>query len=262
MRSKSFFGIILGVLLSVTSLGAWSASGSGYPLQKPNNDLSNKASLMRGAQLYFNYCAGCHSLKYSRYEQIGEYIGAVDEEGALLKNIVQNNLNFVSDKVVDPVLSSMPETDAVSWFGVNPPDLTLVSRTRGTSWLYTYLKSFYVDESRPFGVNNAVFQDVGMPHVLVNLQGRQKPVYQTLKVSEQGKVVEKKVLHDVKLVEPGEMDAQAYDQAITDLVNFLEYVGEPVKEKRQRLGVYVLLFLIVLTAFLYALKREFWKDVH
>lgn len=262
MRSKTYFGIFFSAILCLMSAGVWAASGHEVPLQKPNNNLSNKASLMRGAQLYFNYCVGCHSLKYSRYEQIGEYIGAVDEEGNLLKNIVQSNLNFVSDKVTDPVLSSIPKKDAESWFGVNPPDLTLVSRTRGTSWLYTYLKSFYVDESRPWGVNNAVFKDVGMPHVLVKLQGRQKPVYETVKVSEQGKVVEQKVLHDVQLVEPGEMDAETYDQAITDLVNFLEYVGEPVKEKRQRLGVYVLLFLIVLTAFLYALKREYWKDVH
>lgn len=232
------------------------ASETNYPLQTVQNNLRDKASLQRGAQLYMNYCVGCHSLQFTRYSQLGEYLKIQDEEGNVLEKLIQKSLNFVTEKTTDNIVTSMPKQNAQQWFGVAPPDLSLVSRSRGKNWVYNYLKAFYVDESRPWGVNNAVFPDVGMPHVLLPLQGKQQAKFQ--KVHDQ----EKPIIQSLVLSEPGELDKKGYDKAITDLVNFLEYIGEPVKEKRTRIGVFVLLFLIVLTVFLYALKREYWKEVH
>ncbi len=261
MNRKFSSAIALTLLfLGISSVGF--ASGGSFHLDKVKNDLRDKASLQRGAQIYMNYCLGCHSLQYTRYIQLGQYIGIVDEDGVVLDKLIQNNLNFVSSKVTDNVVNSMPSTDAEKWFGVAPPDLTLVTRARGKNWVYSYLKGFYVDDKRPWGVNNAVFPDVGMPHVLLPLQGKQEAVFKTVYAEGEGKKVASKVIDKLVLTEQGEMDESQYDQTITDLVNFLEFIGEPAKEKRTRLGVFVVLFLIVLTAFLYALKREFWKDVH
>lgn len=216
------------------------ASAEGIPLEKVHNNLKDPASLQRGAQLYMNYCQGCHSLQYTRYSQLRDYLGIklkdeqdrfdTPESIALSNKLIKDNFNFVSDKVTDPILSSMPKKDAEKWFGVAPPDLSLVTRVRGPDWVYTYLKSFYKDDSRPWGVNNKVFPNVGMPHVLLPLET--------------------------------ELTPKQYDKAVTDIVNFLEYIGEPIKLKRQNMGVFVLLFLSILTIFLYLLKREYWKDVH
>lgn len=247
--------------LGITS-AASAAGGAAYHIDKVQNNLGDKASLQRGAQLYMNYCHSCHSLQYTRYHQVGAYIGAVDREGNVYDKLIQSNLNFVSDKVTDQVVNAIDPNDAAKWFGVAPPDLTLVARSRGKDWVYSYLKAFYVDETRPWGVNNAVFPDVGMPHVLLPLQGKQVAVYKTSMAGSGDQQVETKVIDRLEITQPGEMDEAQYDQAITDLVNFLEYVGEPAKEKRTRIGVFVILFLIILTAFLYALKREYWKEVH
>lgn len=241
-------GIGLGLLMAMPLY----ANEETVPLQPAHNDLKDVASLQRGAQLYMNYCQGCHSLQYVRYSQLREYLGIKlkDEEDkfdtpesiALSNKLIKDNFNFVSDKVSDPIMSAMPKKEAEKWFGVAPPDLSLVTRVRGTNWVYTYLKSFYTDESRPWGVNNTLFPSVGMPHVLLPLEGAK---------NKQG-VVETR----------GELTPAQYDKAVRDLVNFLEYVGEPVKLKRQNMGVFVLLFLSILTLFLYLLKREYWKDVH
>lgn len=258
IKPFAFLFLMFGFAASV-----FAAGDSGFALSKAHNNLKDKASLQRGAQLYMNYCMGCHSLEYSRYIQLGEYLGIKDEEGQVNEKLIQNNLNFVTNKVTDKMTNSMPKEDAEKWFGVAPPDLTLVTRTRGKDWLYSYLKAFYVDESRPWGVNNAVFPDVGMPHILLPLQGKQNATMKTVYLKDdQGNQVEMQVIDKLELTQKGELDEKGYDQALTDLVNFLEYIGEPVKEKRMRIGVFVLLFLIILSAFLYALKREFWKDVH
>ncbi len=253
---------LLTIGLLFASMGSWAAGGPAVPLEHVNNNLRDKASLQRGAQIYMNKCQACHSLQYTRYNQVGEYIGALDEEGNVLEDIIQANLNFVTDKVTDKIHNSMPAEDGAKWFGVNPPDLTLVTRTRGKHWVYSYLKAFYVDESRPWGVNNTVFPDVGMPHVLLDMQGYQEPILKTVMVQDGDKQIEKQEVTGLKLVKAGQLNAEQYDRAMTDLVNFLEYVGEPAKEKRTRMGVFVILFLVILTSFLYALKREFWKDVH
>ncbi len=253
----------LGVFFAVSLIGAVFASEGGVHLEKVKNDLCDKASLQRGASLYMNYCAGCHSLQYVRYKDMAKDIGIVDKKGNVLEKLVNDNLNFISDKPNDPILVATPKALSAVWFGVSPPDLSLVSRSRGKDWLYTYLKSFYEDPKRPWGVNNVVFPDVGMPHILLALQGTQVPVYKTVKLTDdQGNTVEKQVVSHLELKKPGTLTPEAYDKAMTDLVNFLDYVGEPHKLERKRLGVWVLLFLVIFTFFAYLLKREYWKDVH
>jgi ubiquinol-cytochrome c reductase cytochrome c1 subunit len=239
------------------------ASENGAHLDKAPTQLCDKASLQRGAKLYMNFCSGCHSLQYVRFKDMAKDIGIVDKEGNILEALVNKNLNFISDNINDAITTALPKKEGEAWFGVAPPDLSLVARSRGTNWLYTYLRSFYEDPKRPWGVNNAVFPDVGMPHVLQGLQGTQVPVYKkTTLTDDQGNKVEKEVVDHFTLKTPGSLSPKEYDQAITDLVNFLDYVGEPHKLEREKLGVWVLLFLVVFTLFAYLLKREYWKDVH
>ena len=227
------------------------ATGGGGHLDKANIDLTSKHSLQKGAKLFVNYCLSCHAAAYQRYNRMASDLGLTEQQ-------VIDNLMFASEKIGEPMTVAMSRQDGKNWFGAPPPDLTLVSRSRGPDWLYTYLRTFYLDESRPFGVNNLVFPSVGMPHVLWELQGWQKPVYKT--VEHEGK--ERQVIDHLELVEPGTMTPAEYDKAITDLVNFMTYMGEPVKLERQALGIKVLLFLLVLLVITYLLKKEYWKDVH
>jgi ubiquinol-cytochrome c reductase cytochrome c1 subunit len=222
------------------------ASG-GTALMKSDNDLSNTESLQNGAKLFFNYCAGCHSLKFMRYNRMGKDLNITDE-------MLQENLMFTTDKIGSSIDIAMNSADAEAWFGTAVPDLSVVSRSRGVDWLYSYLMGFYTDndESRPWGVNNKYFKDVGMPHVLENLQGEQKA-----EKGEHGAVS----LHPVN-EEDFNAKADAYKVVVRDIVNFLEYVGEPAKLLRQKIGMYVLAFLIFLMLPLaYLLKKEYWKDI-
>ena len=227
------------------------ASGGAVHLEESNIDLADKESLQRGAKSFVNYCMGCHSLHYMRYNRMGEDLG-LDE--------VQVRERFIFDSETKPgnlMVSAMRPEDGEKWFGTAVPDLTLVTRWRSPDWVYSYLKGFYVDESRPYGVNNAVFPDVGMPHVLAGLQGMQKPLYGEAEgEGHQGP------LEGFEQVSAGTMSPEAYDGMVRDLTNFLTYAGEPMKLERQRLGIYVLLFLGLLFILTYALKKEFWKDVH
>lgn len=228
---------------------AVAAEGSATLLQA-GNDLGDRASLQRGAQLYMNYCSGCHALKYLRYSRIAQDLGLSEEE-------VMNNLNFTGAAVGDPVPVTLPADQAEKWFGKMPPDLTLIARVRGTDWLYTYLKSFYLDSSRPLGWNNALFPNVSMPNPLWEMQGLQHPVLG--KPETEGgdpKVV------GLELRTPGSVDAGQFDQAVRDITNFLAYAGEPAALKREKLGIWVILFLALLTFLVFLLKKEYWKDVH
>lgn len=218
------------------------ASGGNLDLMKAPVDLHDKASQMRGAKLFVNYCLGCHQLGYQRYERTFNDLGIPVELG-------KEFLIPSGDKVGALITNAMNSEDAARWFGAAPPDLTLESRLRGPDWIYTYLKTFYYDESRPFKVNNVVFPDVGMPHVLQPLQGKTKLV------EENG---HKTVVADGS----GELSDDEYEQAIVDLVNFLVYVGEPSKVEDHKLGVKVLTFLFIFLIFVYMLKREFWRDVY
>lgn len=228
------------------------AAGGGYHLDSANNDLRNKASLQRGAKMFVNYCMGCHSAEYQRYGRMGRDIGLTDDQ-------VVENLVFTDAKVGDLMKNGMSKDDAKVWFGAAPPDLTVIARSRGVDWLYTYLRTFYLDPSRPWGVNNAVFPDVGMPHVLWELQGWQVPVFVT-ETDEEGQ--EHEVLEGFDLVQEGSLSPGEFDRDVRDLVNFLAYMGEPNQLERKALGVKVLLFLLLMTVVFYLLKKEYWRDIH
>lgn len=228
---------------------ALASGGGSLPLEGADIDLADKESLRRGAKYFVAHCMGCHSLKYVRYNQMGEDLG-LDE--------VQVRQDLIFDQETKPgdlMVSAMRPKDGEKWFGTAVPDLTLVTRWRSPDWVYTYLKSFYGDESRPYGMNNAVFPDVGMPHVLANFQGLQRAVY-----AEAGE--NHGPLEGIELAQSGSVPEEEYDQMVRDLTNFLTYAGEPVKLERRRLGVYVLLFLGVLFVLAYLLKKEYWKDIH
>jgi ubiquinol-cytochrome c reductase cytochrome c1 subunit len=242
--------IVAALLLAPLTAGA--AGGHGPALQDANVDLKDKASLQRGAKYFTNYCMGCHSLKYMRYNRMAQDLGIPDDE-------LQENLIFGDAKPGDMMTNALHPADGEKWFGTEIPDLTLVTRWRSPDWVYTYLKSYYLDDSRPYGVNNLVFPDVGMPHALASLQGLQKPVY-----AGHGEHAEGGQAHvvGVELVEPGELTPAEYDDMVRDITNFLTYVGEPYKLERRSLGLYVLLFLGLLFLLAYYLKKEFWKDVH
>ncbi len=229
------------------------ASGGGHlPLYKADVDVSNKQSLQRGAKLFVNYCLSCHSAQHQRYNRMARDLGLTDQQ-------VIDNLMFASEKIGEQMTIAMDPKEAKAWFGAPPPDLTLVARSRGEDWLYTYLLTFYLDDSRPFGVNNWRFPNVGMPHVLWELQGWQKPVYKTVTDADGH---EKQEIEKLELVSEGKLTPAEYEQAARDLVAFLSYMGEPVQLERKRIGVWVLLFLAVLFVFAYLLKKEYWKDVH
>ena len=233
-----------GLLLSAVALAA-----GGGNVQQAGTDLNDKASRQRGAGLYMNYCSGCHSLKYLRYARIGEDLGLSEED-------VQANLNFNGGKIGDHVISPMTAAMGVAAFGKAPPDLSVISRVRGSDWIYTYLKSFYLDESRPVGWNNTLFPNASMPNPLWELQGLQQPVYG--KKTETGEMP----VEGFTISQAGTQDAQAFDQTARDITAFLEYAGEPAALKRESLGVWVIFFLVFLAFLAWLLKNEYWRDVH
>ncbi|MDX1823529.1 MAG: cytochrome c1 [Thiohalomonadales bacterium] len=243
--------IITALLITLIPALGFASSG-GVHLDKADVDLHNQASLQNGAKLFVNYCLSCHSAAYMRYNRMGKDLGLTDEQ-------VRQNLMFAADKVGETMTVAMPASEAKKWFGTKIPDLTVVARSRGADWLYTYLRTFYLDPSRPWGVNNATFKDVGMPHVLWELEGLKKPVYET-STDHEGN--ETKHIVNYEMVQPGKLSEAEYDNAVRDLVNFLVYMGEPAKLSRYYIGVWVLLFLALLFVVSYAMKKEFWKDVH
>ncbi len=220
------------------------AGGAELHLDKAPDRANDLAALQRGAQVFVNYCLNCHSASYMRYNRLQD-IGLTD-------NQIRDNLLFTADKVGEPMRIAMQRADAKAWFGAAPPDLTVIARARasefgsGSDWLYTYLRGFYRDESRPTGWNNTVFANVGMPHVLWELQGDQVMGAD----------------HKLALAKPGKLSPAEYDQMVADLVGYLKHMGEPMAEFRKRLGVIVLIGLAIIFVFAYALKREFWKDIH
>jgi len=229
--------LILAIITCLPMLAL--AAGPSVPLDKANNDLADKESLKRGFESYLNYCLGCHQLQYQRYNRTFADLGIDEKEGAA-------NWMPTGEKVGDHITNTMPAKEAAKWFGTAPPDLTLIARLKSPDFIYTYLRSFYVDESRPFGTNNKVFKDVGMPHVLENLQGVRT-------MDENG---------NLGVAKGGIMTEEEYDEFARDLTNFLEYVGEPNKLERKALGYKVIGFLIIFFIISYLLKKEYWRDVH
>lgn len=240
MRFPSRMAAALLLLLPVFASGA----SSDHPLERMRPDHSNLPSLQRGAALYMNYCLGCHSLQHQRHNRTAEDLGIPED-------LYMENLLFADLDMGSHITHAMPETGAREWFGVIPPDLTMATRVHGPAWVYTFLKSFYVDESRPFGANNALFENVGMPHVLAELQGVPRLVCEGERCD--GFEIEEGT---------GSMSEVEYAAAVYDLVNFLDYVAEPYKQDRQRIGIYVLLFLVILFVFTFLLGREYHKEVH
>ena len=225
--------------------------------------LSNDASLQNGAKLAVNYCMGCHSFKYSRWERVADDLGIPHQ-------MMMDNMVFSGQKIGELMSISMPSDKSKQWFGAEPPDLTLVARSRSPEWLYTYLRTFYADDTRPLGVNNKVYKDVGMPHALLDLQGlpecRPGPVVTRYGGVKRDILTGEDVLDDpcgrFEITKPGSLTSEEYDAAIFDLVNFMTYVAEPMAEQRKHIGKMVLLFLAFLLVPVVLLNREYWKGVH
>ena len=243
------------IILFVVAL-LWSfsvlATSADHPHFKADVDVTDKASLQRGARIFVNYCMGCHSAAYMRYNRIGADLG-------IEESILQSNLMFGTDKSGDTMTIAMQKEDAEKFFGTAAPDLSVIARSRGADWLFTYFMTFYRDDSRPFGVNNLAFKDVAMPHVLWELQGIQKPVF---KMVEKEDGTQREVIDHLELETPGTLDSDEYQNTVNDLVNFLVYVGEPAQIQRKKTGVVVILYLLVLLVIVYMLKQEYWKDIH
>ena len=232
------------------------ASGGDVHLDKAPVS-TDPAALQHGAKLFVNYCLNCHGASYLRYNRLKD-IGLSEE-------LIKDNLMFTTDKIGEQMKIAMTREEGKLWFGAAPPDLTLIARSRapsmsysGADWLYTYLRSFYRDPARPTGWNNTVFENVGMPHVLWELQGDQ-----VAHIEEQDDGHGGKVKHvSLSLDKPGTLSVEDYDKSVADLVSFMVWMGEPVAEKRKSIGVFVLIFLAGLFVLSYALKKNFWKDIH
>lgn len=244
---------IVGCVMALGLAGGALAAGAGFPLDKAP-DLSKKseqeyqAALQNGAKLFVNYCLNCHSAAFMRFNRLKD-IGLTDQQ-------IKDNLLFTTDKVGEVMKSAINPRQAKEWFGANPPDLTVISRSRasaagtGSDYLYTYMRTFYRDDTRPTGWNNMVFPNVGMPHALYELQGERKPI-----LDEHHKVT------GWEQVKPGKLSPEAYDAAIGDLVAYMRWMAEPAQHQRTRLGVWVLLFLGLFTFSAWRLNKAFWKDV-
>ncbi|MBU3737099.1 MAG: cytochrome c1 [Methylobacterium sp.] len=237
------------LILSLLLPGAVMAS-EGVHLDKAPINSSNQASLQRGAKVFVNYCLNCHAAASMRFNRLKD-IGLTEEQ-------IKQNLIFGGQKVGDLMTSSMNAREAKAWFGATPPDLSVVARSRGVDWLYSYLRGFYRDETRPTGWNNTVFDKVGMPHALWQLQGEQRLVV-TETVGADGVKSEQ---HALVLAKKGSLSPAEYDMLIADLVNYLDFMAEPAKAQRKQLGFFVLIFLFAFFFVALALKKEFWKDVH
>jgi ubiquinol-cytochrome c reductase cytochrome c1 subunit len=256
------------VLLGFLVKAATGGGGHGtVALQKADVHLDNKASLQRGFKYVVNYCLSCHEASYARYNRVGRDLG-ISEDQLREHLIFTSNDRGEQSKPGDLMKVAMGRYYAKEVFGTIPPDLSLLTRSRGADWVYTYLKSFYVDEKRPFGVNNLVFPDVGMPHVLWELQGwQEKRIHkdEVAAADEHGAAHGDAHGHEtvsLELVKPGALTPAEYDQVVRDITNFMTYLSEPAQKTRKFIGFWVMLFLVVLFVAAYFLKKEYWQDVH
>ncbi len=236
MKTINYMKKVL-LILSLSPLLAFASQD--IHLDKAPVDVSNHESLQRGARTFVNYCLNCHSANYMRYNRLME-IGLTEKQ-------IKDNLLLAGGKVGDTMTVAINKKDAMKWFGATPPDLSVEVRARGADWVYTYMRGFYRDNTRSTGWNNTVFDKVGMPHVLYELQGEQELNHET---------------HQLELIKPGRLSVEEYDTLIGDLTNFMAYMAEPAKQQRNQLGWFVLLFLGVLLVLAYKLKKAYWKDIH
>lgn len=251
MRFNKFVYGLLAVAMIGLSAGVQAAGGGGGLHDSVGNDVADTASLQRGVGNYVNYCMGCHSMQYVRYNSIGEDLGLTDEQ-------LINNLMFSAEKTTDLMTIAMPPESAEQWFGQAPPDLSLIARSRGADYLYNFLRGFYLDESSPTGVNNLLLPNASMPHVLWELQGTQRAIFEEVEYAPDVTRVE---FVGFEQVTPGKLTPEEYDMFVRDLVNFLDYAGAPEQLERTYLGIWVILFLLVFLFFSYLLKNEIWKDI-
>ena len=233
---------VIAFALSMGLAGAAAAQHEAA-LDAANTNVANTASLQRGAKYFENYCLGCHSAQYVRYNRLAEDLQLSEQQ-------LTDNLMFTGEQVFDTMANAMRPEDSERWFGISPPDLSLIARSRGTDYIYTFLRSFYVDPSSPTGVDNVVLPGTAMPHVLWQLQGTQRAVFGG-----------EDVLERLEPVRPGELSSAEFDDVVRDIVNFLDYISEPIKRERQQLGIRVIGFLLVFLLIAYMLKKEIWKDV-
>ena len=269
--------IIAAIALGLVPLVTLGAGGA--PPMSADTDITNQKSLQSGAKVFVNYCMGCHSMEFMRYSRLADDIG-------LDRDLVAEHLMFNTDKIGDLMTIAMRADDAAGWFGVPPPDLSVIARARGADWLYTYLTTFYADSNpaRPFGVNNLMFPDVGMPHVLWSLQGVQSYVkaerpadvisehIEGIEPNDKGLTLraavttkDGKTSHVTDMLQvtiPGSMQPAEFRRTVRDLVNFLDYVGEPAKLARIQMGYWVIIFLAVFAVLARALYKDYWRDVH
>ena len=264
-RAIGVLFILIGlIVVPLKAVGSQSSFDCGsIPCDSIEIDAEDKASLQNGAKLFVNYCMGCHSAKYQRWERTANDLGI--PHGMMIDNLV-----FTGQKIGGLMGISMDERSAKQWFGAAPPDLTLGTRARSPEWIYTYLRNFYVDSSRPVGVNNKVFKDVGMPHALIDLQGLQKCAPGSVLASNGGVKVDpltsEPLLDDpcgaFDLLSTGSLSPQEFDGAVYDLVNFMAYMANPVTAESRRMGINALLFIAFLFIWVWLLNREYWKDIH
>ncbi len=249
---------IWAIVASIGLIGAGSAHAAegGIPWDKAPNKTNDLAALQNGAKLFVNYCLNCHSAAFMRYNRLTD-IGLTAQQ-------IKDNLMFATEKVGETMVAAIDPKEAKQWFGTNPPDMSVIARSRaatgqgsGADYLYTYLRTYYPDASKETGWNNLAFPSVAMPHVLWQLQGSREPVYEVKE--EHGQKVE--VFKGWEQKTPGTMTTLEYDTAVADLVNYLQWMAEPSQNKRTRVGVWVLLFLALLTLVTWRLNAAFWKDI-
>lgn len=254
---KNLKNIALGLVMALgLAVGAQAGGGGGIALDKAPAKTNDLAALQNGAKLFVNYCLNCHSAAFMRFNRLKD-IGLTDQQ-------IKDNLLFTTDKVGETMKAAIDPKQAKEWFGANPPDLTVIARAKashsgtGADYLYTYLRTYYRDETKATGWNNLAFPNVGMPHVLWELQGERQPIFE--KREEHGHTVEV-FTGKWNQIKPGTMTPLQYDQAVGDLVNYLQWMGEPAQNTRVRVGVWVLLFLLSFTLIAWRLNASFWKDV-
>lgn len=230
------------------------AAGNAVHLEPAGNNVGNVKSLQRGAANFINYCSGCHSARYVRYNSIARDLGLTEDQ-------VENNLMFNASKTFETIVASMPSDDARRWFGQPPPDMSLIARAKGTDYIYNYLKGFYVDPDSPTGVDNIFLSGTSMPHVLWKLQGYQRALLRDEPIPGQEAAM-RHVFDSFETVTAGSLSSEDYDDFVRDTANFLEYIAEPERSTRRKVGVWVLIFLTFFMIVASMLKKQIWKDVN
>ena len=243
------------VVLAAILATAQAHASTGAKLEKADIDPGNIASLQRGAANFMNYCSGCHSARYVRFNTIGKYLGLSEEE-------LVDNLMFNAEKTFETIQASMPASDAARWYGTAPPDMSLMARAKGADYIYNFLKGFFLDPDSPTGVDNTVLAGTSMPHVLWELQGYQKALYsEHVETNSDGSTTTTHEFDKFELVSTGKLDVEEYESFVRDTVNFLAYIAEPIRAERRKLGTWVLIYLLVFLIIARMLKKQIWKDV-